>query len=259
MKAIIDICSDLGEGFGTYRVADDDALLEVVSSANIACGFHAGDPRTMFTAVEQAVKQGVGIGAHPGYADLVGFGRRNMDLSPREIMTDMLYQIGALNAFVKVHGGKLQHILPHGALGNRSCVDTKVAEAIVEAITRYDPSLILMTPAGELSRIAEDRGIKTAYTIFADRAYNDDGTLVSRSIEGAVIHDPDLVVERCLRMVLDKKVTSIKGNDIEVEGHSLLVHGDTKGSLKLAHRIKNGLLENGVSIQPLGQWFDKVH
>ncbi|AHV96694.1 5-oxoprolinase subunit PxpA [Paenibacillus sabinae] len=254
MKAYIDICSDLGEGYGNYKVADDQALLEVVSSANIACGFHAGDPRTMNAAVAQAVKMGVGIGAHPGFPDLVGFGRRDMELTPLEIITDTLYQIGALSAFAKAHGGSLQHVFPHGVLGNRVNYDRKYAEAFVEAIVKYDPSLIVMTDPGELANIAEQRGLKIAYSIYADRAYNVDGSLVSRSIEGAVIHEPEVVVERCLRMVLERKVTAITGKEIEVHGHTLVVHGDTAGSLELALKIKETLKNHGIGVMPLGKW-----
>lgn len=254
MKRIIDICSDLGEGFGNYTAADDAGMMELISSANIACGFHAGDPRTMNHAVSKAMELGIGIGAHPSYPDAVGFGRRNMDLSYEEIFTDMLYQIGALSAFVQVHGGKLQHVFPHGQLGLRANYDSMYAEAIVDAVVQYDPSLIMMTQKGELARIAKEKGLKVANPIFADRAYHEDGTLVSRKIAGSVIHDPDLVISRCLRMVLEGKVTAITGKDISIEGHTLLIHGDTQGSLNLARKIREALDGAGVEILPLGEW-----
>lgn len=256
MSKFIDIISDLGEGYGAYTMADDSSLLELVSSANIACGFHAGDPRTMANAVEKAMINNVGIGAHPGFPDLVGFGRRHMDLTSWEVTTDVLYQIGALSAFVKAYGGTLQHVTPHGRLGNLSVVDRNFAKAIVEGIAKFDPSLIVVTTPGELAEVATQKGLKVAYTIFADRAYNDDGTLVSRDNPSAVIHDPETVVKRCVRMVVEGKVTSITGREMDVVGHSLLLHGDTSGSLKLAQQIKNALLEAGVGIRKLGDWFN---
>lgn len=254
MKRVIDICSDLGEGFGNYSTADDASMMELISSANIACGFHAGDPRTMDHAVSKAMELGIGIGAHPSYPDAVGFGRRNMDLSYTEIVTDLLYQIGALSAFVQVYGGKIQHIFPHGQLGLRANHDRMYAEAIVDAVIKYDSTLIMMTQKGELATIAQKKGLKVANPIFADRAYHEDGTLVSRKEAGSVIHDPDLVVSRCLRMVLEGKVTAITGKDINIEGHTLLIHGDTQGSLELARKIREALEGADVSILPLGEW-----
>lgn len=250
----IDISSDLGEGFGDYTMADDSSLLELISSANIACGFHAGDPRTMASAVEQAFNNDVGIGAHPGFPDLVGFGRRNMHLTSREITTDVLYQIGALSAFVRATGGHLQHVSPHGQLGNLSVVDRNYAEAIALAIMKYDSSLIVVTQPGELDIAARQLGLKVANLIFADRAYKEDGTLVSRKEENAVIHDPQIVVQRCVRMVVEGKVTAVTGKDIEVDGHSLLIHGDTPGSLKLARLIRDALVNAGVEIRKLSDW-----
>lgn len=256
MKKYIDIISDLGEGFGSYTMADDSHLLELVSSANIACGFHAGDPRTMASAVKKSIENNVGVGAHPGFPDLVGFGRRHMELTSWEITTDILYQIGALSAFAKAYGGKLQHVTPHGRLGNLSVVDHRYAEAIVEGIAKFDPSLIIVTMPGEMADIANQKGLKVAYTLLADRAYNDDGTLVSRDHPNAVIHDSEEVVKRCVRMVLEGKVTTITGRDMEVNGQSLLLHGDTQGSLKLAMQVKNALLDAGVEIRKLGDWFN---
>lgn len=254
MSRVIDINSDLGEGFGSYTMTDDSQLLELVSSANIACGFHAGDPRTIAHAVEQAVQNGVGIGAHPGFPDLVGFGRRDMNLTPLEIKTDVLYQLGALSAFVKASGGRLQHVSPHGQLGNMAAVNRKYAEAILDAIGLFDPSLIVMAVPGELIDLAKQRGLRAATILFADRAYNDDGSIVSRKEPNAVISDPAYVVERCVRMVVEGKVTSITGREIEVKGHSLLLHGDTAGSLDLARKITTALREAGVEIRKLGEW-----
>jgi Uncharacterized proteins, homologs of lactam utilization protein B len=254
LKKYLDIISDLGEGFGAYTIADDSSLLELVSSANIACGFHAGDPRTMASAVKESIENNVGVGAHPGFPDLVGFGRRAMDLSSWEVTTDVLYQIGALNAFVRAYGGKLQHVTPHGKLGNFSVVDQRYAEAVAEGIAKFDPSLIVVTMPGELAEAAKKKGLRIAYTIFADRAYNDDGTLVARSHPDAVIRDPDVVVKRVIRMVNEGKATSITGKEIEVHGQSLLLHGDTPGSLQLAKQIKNALMSAGIEIRKLGDW-----
>jgi UPF0271 protein len=254
MKKVIDINADLGEGFGRYKMADDTRLMELVSSANIACGFHAGDPRTMANAVDQAVQNGIGIGAHPGFPDLVGFGRRDINLTPLEITTDVLYQLGALSAFVNVSGGSLQHISPHGRLGNLAVVDRKYAEAIVKAVVRFDPSIIVVTQPGELAHVAKQQGLRVAFHIFADRSYNDDGTLVSRSEPHSVINDPEIVVPRCVRMVTEGKVTTITGRDISVDAHTICLHGDTPGSLELARRIKSGLIEAGIEIRKLEEW-----
>ena len=255
MKSCIDLVADLGEGFGCYTIVDDASMLELVSSANVACGFHAGDPRTMAKAVELAVKNGVGIGAHPGFPDLVGFGRRDMNLTSWEITTDIIYQLGALHAFVKVYGGHLQHITPHGRLGNLADTDRRYAEAVIEAVLRFDPSLIIATSEGELSELAKTRGLKVATLLLGDRAYHDDGSLVSRREANAVIHDPEIVLKRCVRMALEGKVASVNGRDIEKRGDSLLLHGDTAGALAMAKKIRNALIEAGVEIRTLGKRF----
>ncbi len=254
MERVIDIISDLGEGFGLYEAADDASIIEIVSSASVACGFHAGDPRTMAKAVHEAIKKGVGVGAHPGFPDLIGFGRRNISVTPWEVKTDILYQLGALDAFVRVAGGKLQHMCPHGSLGDLSMVNRECAAAMLEAVIEFDPSLIIVTQAGELERLAKEKGMKVAKLIFADRAYNDDGTLVSRRNSNAVIHDKDIVIDRCIRMVIEGKVETITGKEIAVEGESILIHGDTAGSLTLAKDIKAALIDRGVEIKKLADW-----
>lgn len=254
MEKIIDICSDLGEGFGHYSVADDESIIKLISSANVACGFHAGDPRQIYEVVKSAINSRIGIGAHPGYPDLRGFGRRNMDLTYTDVYTDVLYQLGAVDAFVRSQGGKLQHIFPHGQLGLRANVDKTYAEAIIDAVLNYDLSLIVITQSGVLSDMARKRNLKVAVPIFADRAYNDDGSLVSRSLPNSVIHDPDEVISRSIKMVLNERVTSITGKEIEVKGHTLLIHGDTEGSLELANRINLALKDAKVNIKPLGEW-----
>lgn len=255
MKTTIDLVADLGEGFGCYTMADDASMLELVSSANVACGFHAGDPRTMAKAVELAVHNGIGIGAHPGFPDLVGFGRRDMNLTSWEITTDVIYQLGALDAFVRIYGGHLQHITPHGRLGNLADTDPRHAEAIVDAVIRFDPSLIVAVPEGQLAQLAKQRGLKVATLILGDRSYNDDGSLVNRREPNAVIHDPEIMVKRCVQMAIEGKVKSITGREIAKKGDSLLLHGDTPGSLELARRIRSALVEAGVEIRNLGERF----
>ncbi|RYL92757.1 5-oxoprolinase subunit PxpA [Sporolactobacillus sp. THM7-4] len=257
MAINIDICSDLGEGFGRYKLANDDKMLDIVTSANLACGFHAGDPCTMKKMVELTFEKGIGVGAHPGFPDRVGFGRRNMDLSYEEIYTDVLYQIGALSGFLQAKGANLQHVIPHGQLGNMAQKNETYAEAIINAIYDFDPSLIVfvqpVTPC-YLKTFAEKKEMKTATVIFADRAYNDDYSLVSRKIEGSVITDENVVVNRSLRMITKNKVTTITGKELTIKGDTLLLHGDTNGSMLLAKKIKETLIANGVNVAPLGKW-----
>lgn len=254
MQKFIDINSDMGEGFGVYKVADDEELLKVVSSANIACGFHAGDPRIMAATVKKASQNGVGIGAHPSFPDLNGFGRRDFDLTPLEVKTDVLYQLGALSAFTKSENNEIQHISPHGRLGNLSVSNRSYAEAITEAVMLFDPSIIIMTEPGELESVAREKGLKVAVQMFADRAYNEDHTLVTRKNPNAVIHDSDVVIERCLRMVIDQKVEAHTGKDIDINGHTLCVHGDTEGAVILARKIRQALIAEGVEVKKISDW-----
>src|SRR5699024_62650 len=254
MGYFVDINSDLGEGFGMYTMADDEKLLKEISSANIACGFHAGDPRIMNLTVQNAIENNVGIGAHPSFPDLNGFGRRDMNLTPLEIETDVLYQLGALNAFVKKFNTSLQHISPHGKLGNMAVKNSQYAEAIIKAVKEFDSNLIIMTEPGELANIAQYYGLKVAIQMFADRAYNDDGTLVSRNEINSVIIDSDEVVNRCLQMVLENKVKTINNTYIDVNGHTLCIHGDTDNSIELVMKIKKALTKNGIVIKKLKEW-----
>jgi len=254
MKHFIDINSDVGEGFGVYSIANDDRILKEITSANIACGFHAGDPRIMNTTMSKALNYGVGIGAHPSFPDLVGFGRRDMNLTPLEVETDVLYQLGALNAFAKAHNSELQHVSPHGRLGNLSVKNENYAEAIVKAVTRFNKDLIVITEPGKLSEVSKSYGLKTAIEIFADRAYNEDGTLVSRKFSNSVIEDVETVLERCERMVLEKKVKTVNGNIIDIDGQTLCVHGDTNNAIELVKKIKETLIEKGVTIKKLRDW-----
>lgn len=248
MNKVVNLTCDLGEGYGVYTIADDAALINIVSSVNIACGFHAGDPRTMARAVELAVQHNVKIGAHPGFPDLNGFGRRDMKLSAWEITTDVLYQLGALDAFVKAYGGVLHHVTPHGRLGNLADLDAFHAKAVLEAIGRFDSTLRITSQEGELTRLAKEKGFPVSILVLGDRAYHDTGIVVNRREPGAVIHDADVVVKRSLRMVIDGTVESIEGNSIPKTGDTLLVHGDTAGALELAKKLKQALIKAGVTI-----------
>lgn len=250
---VIDINSDMGEGFGRYTLGDDEALMQYISSANIACGFHAGDPRIMERVVAGAARRGIGIGAHVGFPDLVGFGRRNVDATPEEIRTDIIYQLGALDAFCRVCGTKLRHVKPHGALYLMAVNNAEVSTAIVEAVKAYDPNLTLVVlPHSETERIAREKGLPVALEIFGDRTYNSDGTLVSRRRPDAVIHDVDEVVRRVVRMVKEGKVRTIDGQDIDMTGDTVCVHSDTPGAVQLAKAIREGLEREGIEIRPMG-------
>ena len=226
-------------------------MLDVITSANIACGFHAGDPRVMDRTVAGCVARGVAVGAHPGFPDLVGFGRRAMDLSPTEVRTDVIYQIGALHGFACAHGVALHHVAPHGKLGNIVVVDAGYADAVTEAIAAFDESLVVLTYEGELAEFARRKGLRVAIAGFADRAYRNDGTLVPRSEPGALITDPHEVVARSIRMVSEGLVTSVAGQDVTVQCDSIIVHGDTPGALELSRRLKHALEAARVEVRSL--------
>ena len=243
----IDLNCDMGESFGMYKMGLDEKIIKYITSANIACGFHAGDPTWMKTTVNLAESHGVGVGAHPSYPDLVGFGRRNMNLSAEEIKTDITYQLGALQAFTT--NRVLQHVKPHGAMYNQAVNDTEIARLICEAVIDFDPSIVLVALAGSSwVSVAKEMGLRVASEIFADRALNSDGSLVSRSIPGSVIHDIDEVVERSVSMVRDNVAVSITGDEINLEADSLCIHGDTPGAVEMAKRIRNALENSGVQI-----------
>jgi len=249
----VDLAADLGEGFGTYSMGDDAALLEIVTSANVACGFHAGDPRIMNDTVRRCVERGVGVGAHPSFPDLVGFGRRAMDLTAHEVRTDVLYQVGALSAFAAYHGTRLAHVAPHGRLGNLVATRADYAEAVADAVAGLDRDLIVLAQEGELSRAARQRGLRVGIVGIADRAYQDDGTLLPRSQPGAVLHDPAQIAERTVRMVLDGVIETVSGKDIAVAADTVLLHGDNPVAVELARRIRRELVDAGVEIKPLDQ------
>ncbi|MFJ6181189.1 LamB/YcsF family protein [Streptomyces sp. NPDC092295] len=251
MTPMVDLVADLGEGFGAYTMGDDEALLETLTSANVACGFHAGDPRIMDATVRRCVEKRVAVGAHPSFPDLVGFGRRAMDLTPEEVRTDVLYQIGALQAFAVAHGTRVRHVAPHGRLGNLVAVRPDYARAVVEAVASLDESLIVLAQDGELADAARARGLRVGIVGIADRAYRADGTLVPRSEPGAVIHDPDEVSRRTLRMVTEGVIRSVDGTDVPVTCDTVLLHGDSPGAIALAGRVREGLLAADVAITSL--------
>ena len=254
MRKRIDFNCDMGESFGMYKMGFDEEVIKHISSANIACGFHAGDPMWMRRTVDLAEKHGVGIGAHPSYPDLNGFGRRNISADPEEVKNDVIYQAGALKAFTASR--KLQHVKPHGAMYNQAVKDDRLATAICEAVLEVDETTILLALSGsKWISIAESLGMRVAKEVFADRAMNNDGTLVSRSQDGSVLHDIDLVVERSVRMVTEGKVETITGDTIEVEADSICLHGDTPGAVKMAEAMGQVFKENDIEVSSLEEMF----
>ena len=248
----IDLNSDLGESFGAYKLGMDDAIIPLVSSANVACGFHAGDPLVMDKTVALCKASGSAIGAHPGYPDLVGFGRRNVAASPAEVKAMVTYQIGALDAFCKAAGIRLQHVKPHGAMYNMAAKDEALAKAICQAIYEYDKTLILMGLAGSrMLTEAKAMGLKCAAEVFADRAYEEDGTLVARSKPGAMIHDEEKAVRRVVRMIKEGKVTAITGKDIAITADSVCVHGDSEKALAFVQKLRDAFAAEDIQIVPL--------
>ncbi|MGE5541892.1 MAG: LamB/YcsF family protein [Bacillota bacterium] len=258
MGLTVDLNSDLGEGYGIYTLGLDGPILDVVTSVSVACGLHAGDPLVMEATVKAATTRGLGIGAHPGYPDLQGFGRRQMALSPGEARSFVVYQIGALEAFVRAYGGRLQHVKPHGAMYNMAARDYRLARAIAEGIRSVDSSLILLALANsEMIRAGRDAGLRVAGEVFADRAYNADGSLVSRGTPGAIIEDPDIAVSRVVRMVTEGRVTAIDGTDIPIKVDSVCVHGDSPGAPALIKGLRKSMEEYGVSLAPLASFLGR--
>jgi 5-oxoprolinase (ATP-hydrolysing) subunit A len=246
----MDLNSDLGEGYGHWTLGDDAALLDVVTSANVACGFHAGDPATIDRTVRTAVDRGVAVGAQVAYPDLVGFGRREMEVAPDDLTADVLYQLGALDAFARAAGSRVRYVKPHGALYNRIAGDPVQAAAVVEAIRRYDPALPLLTlPGSAAMQAAGEAGITAVGEGFADRAYTPEGRLVSRREPGAVLHDPDQVAARAVRMATEGRVETAGGTEVAVQIRSLCVHGDTPGAVGLAKAVRAALDQAGVRLE----------
>lgn len=247
----IDLNADLGESFGAWTMGDDDAMLSVVTSANVACGFHAGDPRTMRRTVARAVERGVRIGAHVSYRDLAGFGRRFLDVDPEDLTADVLYQIGALEAVCRAAGGRVAYVKPHGALYNRIVHDERQASAVVRAMVELDPTLVLLGPPGAVVLdLAEEAGLTTATEAFADRAYTPDGRLVSRREPGAVLHDPTLIADRMLTLVQTGRLTAVDGTELQLSPDSICVHGDTDGAVAVARAVREKLETAGVAVKP---------
>ncbi len=250
----VDLNSDLGESFGAYKIGMDKDVLSFVSSANIACGFHAGDPAVMAKTVALAAERGVSMGAHPGYPDLVGFGRRNLNMSEGDLHDCVLYQLGALSAFVKASGAELVHVKPHGAMYNMAAKDIKLARAICRAVSEFDNRLILLGLANSrFEQAAEEAGIRFASEVFADRGYMDDGSLVPRSQPGAMITDEDEAVKRVVKMIKQGTVTSVSGSEIPVRADSVCVHGDGEKALAFTQKIRAELEREGISVVSLGQ------
>lgn len=250
----VDLNCDLGESFGAYTIGCDELVIPLVSSANVACGFHASDPVVMEKTVVMAAGAGIGVGAHPGFPDLMGFGRRNMVITPAEARAYTLYQLGALSGFCRAKGIALQHVKPHGALYNMAGKDYALARGICEAIKDFDPSLIVLAlSGGELLRCARDMGLRAASEVFADRGYEEDGSLVSRKKEGAMITDENVAIERVVRMIREKTVTAVTGKDIPIEADSVCVHGDGPKALAFVEKIRAALTQQGIEIRPLGE------
>jgi len=247
----VDLNCDLGESFGAYKIGMDEEILRFVTSANIACGFHAGDPSVMKNTVKLALNNNVKIGAHPGLPDLAGFGRRNMNISPQEAHDIVIYQIGALSGFVKAEGAKMQHVKPHGALYNMAAKNSLLATAIAEAVYKVDPELILFGLAGsELVTAGERIGLQTANEVFADRTYDSGGTLTPRTEPDALIHDKNQAVGQVVRMVKEGKVTTRQGAEISVKADTICIHGDGSEALTFAQQIKETLEKSRIEITP---------
>lgn len=250
----VDLNCDLGESFGAYTLGMDAEVIRHISSANVACGFHAADPLVMAKTVALAKKHGVAVGAHPGYPDLVGFGRRNMNVSPAEVKAMVQYQVGALQAFCTANGLRLQHVKPHGAMYNTAARDRKLADAICQGVREVDPGLILLGLSGScLLDAAREAGLRCASEVFADRAYEDDGSLTPRGMEGAVITDEAEAIRRVLQMVEQGSVTSRSGKTIPIRADSVCLHGDGEKAVSFAEKIRKALTASGVKVVPLAE------
>ncbi|MDE1483337.1 LamB/YcsF family protein [Xenorhabdus bovienii] len=250
MIKAIDLNSDLGESFGQWKMGNDAEMLGIVSSANVACGFHAGDPVGILQTLKSAKENQVVIGAHVSYPDLVGFGRRNMDIASHELTADVIYQIGALQGLALAAGTSVRYVKPHGALYNTIANDERQALAVIEGILVIDPNLALVGLAGSnILRLAQEKGLKTIAEAFADRAYTAAGELVSRREAGAVLHDANLVAQRMLQLVTEGGVDSIDGKFTPIKADSICVHGDSPGALDMAKQVKKVLQQAGVTIQ----------
>ncbi|MBB5156124.1 LamB/YcsF family protein [Saccharopolyspora phatthalungensis] len=247
----MDLNSDLAEGFGRWELSDDEALLHIVTSANVACGYHAGDATVIRRAVEQAAKLGVVVGAQVSYRDLAGFGRRFIDVPPMELANDVIYQIGALAGFARVAGTEVGYVKPHGALYNAIVHHADQAAAVVEAVRSYDPSLaVLGLPGSEWLAQAERAGLRVFREAFADRAYTPEGTLVSRREPGAVLHDPAAIADRCRKLAAGEPIEAIDGSQIKIGADSICVHGDSPDAVAIAEAVRARLVAEGIALEP---------
>ena len=252
MPKAVDLNTDAGESFGRGVLVDEGQLFRYVTSANIACGFHAGDPVSIWRSVRTAKSLGVAVGAHPGFPDLMGFGRREMSLAPEELRSYVIYQLGALESFLRVEGMRMQHVKAHGALYNMAWVRGDYARALAEAVHSYDPKLILVAPYGSaMARAAEELGLRVAFEGFIDRGYTSDGRLAPRGTPGALITDIDRVLERVVSIVDKGVVISVDGRPVEVRAHTLCIHGDSPGAIEIARAVNQKLREIGVELKPL--------
>jgi UPF0271 protein len=250
----IDLNCDMGEGLGAWKMGDDAALLDYVTSANVACGFHAGDPGTIHRTVGLALEKGVAVGAHPSLPDLQGFGRRRMSVSAEEAYDMVLYQIGALAGFAAACGGRMAHVKPHGALYNMAAQDEKLAQAIAQAVKDFDPRLVLFGLAGsELIRAGQQAGLRTANEVFADRTYQSDGSLTPRTQADAVIHDAQSAIAQVRRMIGEGRVRSQQGSHVPVTADTLCIHGDAPGAVEFARRIRQALDADGVRVAAISR------
>ena len=248
---VIDLNCDLGEGFGAWTLGDDEALIPLVTSANIACGFHAGDPGIMRRLCSTAAASGAAIGAHVGYRDLVGFGRRRIEITPEDLVNEIVYQIGALDGFARLAGQRVRYVKPHGALYNTIAAEPVYARALAEAVLCYDPGLQVVGLAGSLGlREVAAAGITTVAEAFADRAYTAEGHLVPRSTPGAVLHDVDLIARRCAQLARSGELESIDGAKVHISAQTICVHGDTPGAVDIARRVRATLVAEGVTLAP---------
>lgn len=248
----IDLNCDLGESFGSYKLGNDELILSEVTSANIACGFHAGDAHVMYKTVMLAKERGVAIGAHPGFNDISGFGRREIPHTPGEITEMVLYQIGALSAFCKAHEVKLSHVKPHGALYNLAAKDPFIAKAIAKAVMLFDSDLLLYGLSGsELIKAGQEVGLHTVSEVFADRTYQNDGSLTSRKDENAIISSTELALAQVIQMIETDTVTTVEGQSIPIVAESVCVHGDNEHALLFAKALRENLTKKGVSVRPI--------
>ena len=252
MALTVNMNADMGEGFGAYDIGDDDSILKIIRSASIACGFHAGDPVTMHRVVQRAKAEGCSIGAHPGFNDLWGFGRRRIDMQPDHLEYVIAYQIGALQAFASYVGEKVTHVKPHGALNNMAAEDEGYAMAIGRAIKTVDKDIIYVALFGsQMHKAAERLGLRLACESFPDRLYEDDGNLASRTIPGTVVKDPKVASEQAVRMVRDGEIISRNGKTVKITAHTLCVHGDEATGVAVARAIRKGLEDAGIAVVPL--------